>query len=340
MLFRSTKAFRSLNTKANRTAIDDNEFYWLENAQPIGAGNIRIIAAQKQQTNNAGSNITFNANVANMFSVEVGSNNYIATFQSDGGGQAYDVDAKSVVLIANAATFSNAAVRLTQWKNERAIISDPNNGLFTWDGNSTTSIGSVGVIGLSNIGSGYTTVPSVTISAPDQPGGIQAVATATIANGTISSITLSEPGTGYTSSPTVTISGGGGGNAQAVASIVTFKTGTVYTNIESGGTGYTNAANIVIGFSGGGGTNAAATAITSNGVITQVIMTNPGNGYTSGPTVTITGGNGSNAVIKAYAQSNVVTDVASFSGRIWVSQGRTVWLACRGCRGQGHDAEI
>ena len=319
-----TKAFRSLNTKANRTAIDDNEFYWLENAQPIGAGNIRIIAAQKQQTNVAGGNITFNANVTGMYSAEVGSNNYIVTFQSDGGSQAYDVDFKMLVTVGNAATFSTANMRMTQWKNERIVIADPNKGIFTWDGNSTTSIGSVGVIGLSNIGKSYTTVPSVTISAPDQPGGVQAVATATIANGTISSITLTEPGTGYTSSPTVTISGGGGTDAQAVASIVTFKTGTVYTSIESGGTGYTNSANIVVGFSGGGGSNAAATAITSNGVITQVIMTNAGNGYTSAPTVTITGGNGSNAVVKAFVQSNVVTDVASFSGRIWVSQGRTV----------------
>jgi hypothetical protein len=37
------KQFRSLNTKANRTAIDESEFAWLENAQPIGYANLKII---------------------------------------------------------------------------------------------------------------------------------------------------------------------------------------------------------------------------------------------------------------------------------------------------------
>ena len=37
------KQFRGLNTKANRTAIDENEFNWIENAQPIGYANIKII---------------------------------------------------------------------------------------------------------------------------------------------------------------------------------------------------------------------------------------------------------------------------------------------------------
>jgi len=30
------KAFKGLNTKANRTAIDKDEFSWLENAMPVG----------------------------------------------------------------------------------------------------------------------------------------------------------------------------------------------------------------------------------------------------------------------------------------------------------------
>ena len=38
------KQFRGLNTKANRTAIDESEFNWIENAQPIGYGNIKIIS--------------------------------------------------------------------------------------------------------------------------------------------------------------------------------------------------------------------------------------------------------------------------------------------------------
>ena len=36
------KAFKGLNTKANRTAIDKDEFSWLENAMPVGLSLIHI----------------------------------------------------------------------------------------------------------------------------------------------------------------------------------------------------------------------------------------------------------------------------------------------------------
>jgi hypothetical protein len=40
------KQFRGLNTRANRTAIEQEEFAWIENAMPIGFGNIKIVPAQ------------------------------------------------------------------------------------------------------------------------------------------------------------------------------------------------------------------------------------------------------------------------------------------------------
>ena len=44
------KAFKGLNTKANRTAIDKDEFSWLENAMPVGSGNMRIIPTSSNVT--------------------------------------------------------------------------------------------------------------------------------------------------------------------------------------------------------------------------------------------------------------------------------------------------
>jgi len=61
------------------------------------------------------------------------------------------------------------------------------------------------------VGLGYSNGASVTISAPDLFGGVQATATITTAfGGGIASITLTNPGSGYTSTPTTTISGGTG----------------------------------------------------------------------------------------------------------------------------------
>ena len=72
-------------------------------------------------------------------------------------------------------------------------------------------------------GSGYTTAPTVTISAP-ATGGVQATAVAVLGTGTnagkVVSITITNPGTNYTSAPTVTIAAPTSGT-QAVAGTAT-----------------------------------------------------------------------------------------------------------------------
>lgn len=71
-------------------------------------------------------------------------------------------------------------------------------------------------------GSGYTSQPTVTISAPpNTAGSIQATAgVVTIVNGVITDIAVGNPGRGYLSPPTITITGGGGVGATAVATII------------------------------------------------------------------------------------------------------------------------
>ena len=69
-------------------------------------------------------------------------------------------------------------------------------------------------------GTGYTSAPTVTISAPTTAGGVQATATCTITGGVVdSAITITNAGSGYVEQPTVTFSGGGGSGAAAYASV-------------------------------------------------------------------------------------------------------------------------
>ena len=70
-------------------------------------------------------------------------------------------------------------------------------------------------ITLTNEGSGYTTVPTVTIDAPPEDWGIRATAVATVKNGKVVEIDLISTGRGYTFTPNITISGGGGSSAAA-----------------------------------------------------------------------------------------------------------------------------
>ena len=189
----------------------------------------------------------------------------------------------------------------------------------------TISGGAVVAVTITNAGSGYTTAPSVTFSSG------AAAATAVIATGQVNSISLTNAGTGYTSSPTVTIAAPPSGTtATAIASYNTFKTGTVAVVITNGGAGYSNAANTVVTISGAG-TNAAGTAILSGGQVTQVVMTNPGSGYLANTTVTISGGGATNAATAIAAVNlNDIVDVATFSGRVWVASGRTVYYTAAG----------
>jgi hypothetical protein len=68
--------------------------------------------------------------------------------------------------------------------------------------------GSLSAITVTAGGSGYTSA-TVNIGAPDQPGGIQATATAILNGGVVDRVSIINPGSGYTVPPTVSITGNG-----------------------------------------------------------------------------------------------------------------------------------
>jgi hypothetical protein len=317
--YQIVKQFKGLNTKANRTAIGEDEFSWLENAMPIGYANLKITPAQ----NNLG--ITFANTVTGFFSVNINLVDYILAFQANGSCEYVNLQTNTKGTVASAGKFSGSGISVSQWKNTQALILDPTNGYFYWNGTNLVSVGSVGAIYITNGGTGYTSAPTITISAPNDANGIQATATATVTANVVTSISLTNAGSGYTTAPTVTFAGVGT-NATAIASVVTFKTGTVSAVVTNGGSGYTNAANTVVTIAGGGGTSAAGTAILSGGQIAGIAITNPGSGYTNSAniTVTITGGGGTNATATGVINLNQNVGIATFSGRVWIAYGRTI----------------
>ena len=68
-------------------------------------------------------------------------------------------------------------------------------------------------------GSGYTSAPTVTFTAP--PSGTTATGTATVASGAVTGITITNAGTGYSTAPTISFTGGGGSAAAATATLST-----------------------------------------------------------------------------------------------------------------------
>ena len=326
------KQFKGIDTKANRTAIEKDEFYWLENAMPVGSGNLRITPQSTTVNNASGNAVVFSNAVTYLTSANI-TDDYLVAAESNGAMQYFDLTSLSGGNIAAAGTFTGSGISTAQYQNTNLFIGDPVKGLYEWDGGNLVAIGSIGVIGITNPGAGYTAAPDVIIGAPNQTGGIQATAVATITTAnTVNTVVLTNAGSGYTSPPSITIKGGGATtNATAIAQLTTFATGTVSVLINSGGFGYGANGSFYVTFTGGGGSGANGTAIVSGNAVTQVIMNNLGSGYTSAPTVSFANGYTANVTANATAtaivNTNGIVDVATFSGRVWVAAGRTVYAS-------------
>ena len=75
-------------------------------------------------------------------------------------------------------------------------------------------------ISITNGGQNYTSLPTITISAPNVVGGTQATGTAVVYNNELIGVTMTNKGSGYTNTPTVTVTGGGAGTGAVVAAVI------------------------------------------------------------------------------------------------------------------------
>lgn len=166
-------------------------------------------------------------------------------------------------------------------------------------------------------GSGYGSNPSITISNPDQTGGIPAtVGTITRSGGQITAITMNARGSGYSYPPTITIAGGGA-SRQATLEPIVNRLSTVYTTLSvagdgyleenpyqvssiqivSGGTGYASVDFLFIDPDLPNGVKAVAHGVINNGIVTDAVIDNPGYGYSKPFSSILQDSNASNIVL-------------------------------------------
>ena len=157
---------------------------------------------------------------------------------------------------------------------------------------------------ISNRGGGYSSVPTVVVSAAPS-GGTTAIGIATMIGGinvcnlnanprdqSVQRVDISNSGAGYTVAPGVRFTGGGSGGTGAAAT-ATIGDGVVgIVTITNGGSGYTTPPTITftneIFESGVTTVSAAATAVVSAaGTISNIFLTNAGVGYSVAPTMSI-----------------------------------------------------
>jgi hypothetical protein len=123
------REFTGMNVQSPRQSIKDNQFFWLENVQPIAHGNLPVVSAPSGILSTlTGETVTgaFTANIS-------GSDYHFAFCQS---GAAYQVLATSPytqTVVGAAGTFSGSGVAAAQWKNAGIVIADPAKGYFDWN---------------------------------------------------------------------------------------------------------------------------------------------------------------------------------------------------------------
>jgi hypothetical protein len=155
--------------------------------------------------------------------------------------------------------------------------------------------GTVTAITRTATGSGYTSLPSVAITAPTTAGGVQATATCTLGT---SSPTVTFGGTGYTVNDVLTLVGGTGTAATLTVTSVSSGVITAVTSASAGA--YTVLPTSPVSVTGGTGSSATFTLVAGNTFVNSAFtITNAGSGYVEQPTVTFSGGGGSGAA--AYA---------------------------------------
>lgn len=157
---------------------------------------------------------------------------------------------------------------------------------------------------ITNRGGGYSSVPTVVVSAAPS-GGTTAIGIATMIGGinvcnlnanprdqSVQRVDVANSGAGYTVAPGVRFTGGGSGGTGAAAT-ATIGDGVVgIVTITNGGSGYTTPPTITftneVFESGVTTVSAAATAVVSAaGTISNIFLTNAGVGYSVAPTMSI-----------------------------------------------------
>ena len=145
---------------------------------------------------------------------------------------------------------------------------------------------------LNNDGSGYTSTPTITFSAPESVLAATAVAITTSVGNvkSIKRIEITNSGIGYTVPPTITFSGGGGSGAAATCSVNNLDFNLTRVEITNPGNGYTSPPNVTIGAPDGTGINAIGIAsLSSDGKLNAINIIKSGSRYTSSPPISVTG---------------------------------------------------
>jgi hypothetical protein len=222
--------FAGVNTSTTRAGVPDAMCSWIDGFMPIAPRNLRTLPGVGPQLVGAfsgGRTIVF------FGFYNLGATPYALYFLSDGSVQSVNTSGTPITTQilppATIATPSITGVGFAQWGQQYLlIVANQTNGYWIWDGTNLYEAGSLSpIVTLTNPGSGYQTIPSVTASGGS---GMGAVFAAQIANGVVTGVSLLNPGTGYLAGQTVSlvfVGGNAAGSGASLTAVMSHATGSM-----------------------------------------------------------------------------------------------------------------
>src|SRR5436309_1253176 len=119
-----------MNQTSARTALRDDELFFLENVQPIGAGQLLVVPPPAPSIATLAGIATLWGITIKLAGVETAR---LVTVNNDGSMTAVNPLNGATTPIATAGTLTTKA-RLTMWQDTPLLIGDLTNGYFSWDG--------------------------------------------------------------------------------------------------------------------------------------------------------------------------------------------------------------
>jgi hypothetical protein len=139
----STSDFDGVNTQALRQAIKPGQQAWLENIQPIGPANAKVVPGISIQLAQLTGGVT--PYYAQGFNIIIGGTPTDIIFVASTDGNIWAINLSTYVVTAitlatpNAGNFTKCSA--AQWKNERLMIIDEVTGLWDWNGAALNNAG-------------------------------------------------------------------------------------------------------------------------------------------------------------------------------------------------------
>jgi hypothetical protein len=327
--------FESINTSNTRAGIDDKQMWWCSGFYPYGTRDLRTLPGIGPVLwTSPGPGIVFYG-FANIGALPVA-----IVFLADGSIWQVATTTGAAINIATSGTIPNPSILtsgMSQWGSQYVLIvtNQRPNGYFVWDGTLLYQAGSLAPgVTITNVGGGYTSVPTVSIS-----GGSGSGATFVVTlNQTGGIVGSSGNYGGFFTAPsgTVTIVGGGGTGATAILNFVPSGSGYTVASvaITNQGSGYSGSPQFSYASSYMVAAPNYVPVVGTTGTVASITITNPGSGYVVGdtPTLSINGGGGGSATATVTIMPFGVlgTDIETYAGRAWLINGALLQFAAPG----------